>query len=104
MGDALDQGYQAGRDLVGGVFAAVSKGVLDLQARGQLKPVNDHFRKLANPNQPGGKDPRNREKWKNDIRNALDRAWKKVEKMTGKQKDKWEETLRRNEDRLRDVQ
>lgn len=101
---ALEAGVDAGGDLIAGVWAAVSGKILDRQASGQMKPVADHFNKLANPNEPGGNDPRNRNKWKQDIRNALDRAREKVEKMTGKQRERWDETLRRNEDRLRDAQ
>ena len=104
LGDALDQGYRAGRDLVSGVFAAVSGKVLEVQARGQMNPVNDHFDKLANPNQPGGNDPRNRDKWKKDISRAIDRLRQKVDKMKGKQREKWEETIRQSEERLRNVE
>ncbi len=104
LGDAAKAGYQAGRDLVVGIFAAVSGKVLEVQASGQLKAASDHFGKLANPNQPGGNDPRNRDKWTNDARKALARLRQKVEKMTGKQREKWDDILRRNQDRLRDVQ
>ena len=103
LSDAAGAGYRAGRDLVTGVWNAISNKVLDRQARGQMNPVAEHFGKLANPNQPGGNDPRNRDKWKQDIRNAINRAREKVEKMTGKQRERWEEALRRHEDRLRDV-
>ena len=103
LGDAANAGYQAGKDLVVGVFAAVSGKVLEVQANGQMKPVIEHFGKLANPNQPGGNDPRNRDKWKNDIRKALERLREKVEKMKGKQREKWDEILKQNQDKLQDV-
>ncbi len=76
-------------------MAAVSTKVLERQAAGQLKPIVDHLGKLGSPNQPGGNDPRNRSKWKDDARRALDRLRKIVDKMKGKQQERWEETYRR---------
>jgi hypothetical protein len=69
-----------------------------------MNPINDHFDKLANPNQPGGNDPGNRDKWKKDITRAIDRLRQKVDKMKGKQREKWEETIRQSEERLRNVE
>lgn len=100
---AAKAGYQGARDLAVGIFAAVSGKVLERQANGQMTPVIDHFGKLGNPNQPGGDDPRNRDKWKNDARKALDRLRKVVDKMSGKQREKWEDVLRENQDKLRDA-
>ena len=87
LGDALEEGYEAGRDLVVGIWNAVSAKVLERQANGQVTPVEDHLGKLANPNQPGGNDPRNRDKWKNDARKALNRLRKVIDKMKGKQRE-----------------
>ena len=104
LGDALDQGYRGARDLVSGVVAAVSGKALEIQARGQMKPIDGHFNKLGNPNQPGGSDPRNRDKWKKDIGRAIDRLRQKVDKMKGKQRERWEETIRQSEEHLRNVE
>lgn len=104
MGDALSQGYRAGRDLAAGILAAVGAKVLEIQANGQLSNIQVHFGKLTNPNQPGGDDPNWRDKWKRDIRRGIQRLREKIDKMKGKQREKWEEIVRQAEERLNTIE
>ncbi len=68
---ATKAGYQAGRDLLVGIFAAVADKIHETHLAGQERNINKHLTWLAG-NGPPGKDPRKwGPKWKKDIAKAL---------------------------------
>jgi hypothetical protein len=100
LGEALDEGYRGGRDLVTGVFAAVSGKILEVRLAGQANNIATHFGKLGNPNEPGGNDPKWRDKWKRDIQKGIREMKKLADRLKGKDQEKWLERIKATEDQL----
>lgn len=53
------------------VWAAVSDKRHKIALAGQGDNIDEHFGKLGNPNEPGGDDPNNRDRWKRDIQQGI---------------------------------
>jgi hypothetical protein len=95
----------AGVEAMGNAVQAVKGRIVEGQIRGQQKPIEEHFTKLANPNQPGGDDPNNRNKWKKDIQRAINRQIDKLKKLgEGDRRERMEQLIKSNQDRLKGVQ
>ena len=104
-GDDLAAAMDAGVEAMGNAVQAVKGRIVEGQIRGQQKSVETHFTKLANPNQPGGNDPNNRDKWKRDIQRAIDIQKEKLKKLgEGDRRDRIEQLIKSNQDRLKGAQ
>jgi len=100
LGDALSQGVDAARSLVGSVFAAVSTKIHEAHLAGQAANIETHFGWLGGSDP--GKDP-NRwgDKWKNDIRKGIRLMRDRVERIKSeKVREKWIERITDLERRL----
>lgn len=104
LGGALQEGYNAGRDAVTGIFAAVSGKILDVRLTGQANNIADHFNKLGNSNQPGGEDPDTRNKWMKDIQKGIREMRKLADRLKGKAAERWQERIKGIEDQLSKTQ
>jgi RHS repeat-associated protein len=68
LGEAASAGLDAARETGASMWAAVRDRVHRLHMQGQLNNIAEHFAKLGGP---GGEDPENRKKWKEDIQKAV---------------------------------
>lgn len=103
-GEDFEAAWDAGADAMSGAWANVKGKITERQIQGQQKPIEAHFKKLANPNQPGGNDPNNRDKWKKDIQKAIDIQKDKLKKLKeGDRRDRMDQQIKSNEDRLKNV-
>jgi uncharacterized protein RhaS with RHS repeats len=100
LGSALEQGFNAGRDIFGGVMNAVSAKIHGRHLQGQVNNINTHFGKIGGP---GGEDPNNRDKWVRDIQKGIREMGKRIEKLSGKNREQWQEVVRGIEERLSNV-
>lgn len=58
---------------------------------GEESVIAEHFSKLSTPGQPGGDDPNNRNKWKDDIKRHIRLARKYLDKVRGdRNREPWE--------------
>lgn len=99
-GAAIYEGGKAGAEVIGGAVNAVSAKIQEKHLRGQVNNINAHFGKIGGP---GGKDPRNRDKWKRDIQKGLREMRKRIDKLSGQKQDEWEEIYRGIQERLSNI-
>jgi len=99
-GEELGDAWDAGADAISGALAAVSGKITERRLRGQENNISTHFGKLSNPGQPVGDDPNNRDKWKRDIQKGIREMQKRVEKLTGKDRERWDERIRQIQEQL----
>jgi RHS repeat-associated protein len=75
---------------------------------GEVGVIEEHFGKLAGAGSPGSgdpNDPRNRDKWKDDIRRHIREMGRQIDRLVGERnKAPWREQLQRIQERLDNVQ
>jgi len=90
-----------GKTIISTILLSRSASKIQEKIDEQRKPINEHIEKLTNPNQDGGRDPQNRNKWRKDIEKALNTMRKYAEKL--KNKEKREQQLKKIEEIRQDV-
>lgn len=91
-------------DGISGLGLALKNKHIQGRIQGEIDVINEHFGYFSgghgDPN-----DPRNRDKWKKDIRRHLDEMRKYIDRLKGdRNKERWLDQMRQLEDRLRDIQ
>jgi RHS repeat-associated protein len=72
------------------VWASVSDKRHKIALQGQADNIAAHFSALNNPNEPGGNDPKWRDKWKRDIQKGLRIMKDRLERLkSDKAKEDW---------------
>jgi chromosome segregation ATPase len=91
-----------GHPPIGAIQAAIQSSrnkQTQSQLEGLQRTIEEHFGRIANaPNDPQGQD-----KWKKDIRGYIKQQKEKVERLTSKLKQIWEQLIRTNEGKLNDL-
>jgi RHS repeat-associated protein len=104
IGDAFTAGADAARAKVGSIAAWARNKQQASHIKGKLGNIEAHFDKLAGaggPDDGDPNDPRNREKWKSDIRRAISQIREHIDKITGdRNKAPFQEAVKQAEKRL----
>lgn len=87
------------------MIAVAKNSQIKTKLGGEENVIEKHFDKLANPNEPGGGDPNNRNKWKDDIKRHINEMKKQIDKLKGdRNKKPFEDKVKDFENRVNEVQ
>jgi RHS repeat-associated protein len=104
LGAALGAGYDAARETGASILAAVSDKRHKIALQGQADNIAGHFAALNNPNEPGGDDPKWRDKWKKDIQKGIRIMKDRLERLKSeKAKEDWAKRIAEIEEQLKNT-
>ncbi|MET0395795.1 MAG: PKD domain-containing protein [Longimicrobiaceae bacterium] len=106
LGNALAAGADAGKRGVDQIITMARNKHVEGKIQGEIDVINEHFEFLGGGGGHGDpRDPRNRDKWKSDIRRHLREMKKHIDRLTGdRNKQPWQEKMKQIEEQLRNTQ